>query len=270
MRSIYPSDPIGYQHEGLTQPLFLSVEPTMINHIDAEAKETPKRCPRLCEKSPNEWQPQKYTRPASTSQPPNRKTRRGDPSPTTFHGEEIERNIERNLCTQEIETIEHALTWGAIGLGTTNKFSARKNQDMNFYVSPRVEPEFHTGSYNGDNCGMPDKSTMVMEVYTELLDDAGRRTQYVKYIYANPLRESIIRGENKDYDCLFGPKKKNEENEYGSGDHDFRQPDFDVHESEDANEYVTQHRGKDSLLANLAETEKQSELAARVSIWKQN
>lgn len=38
---------------------------------------------------------------------------------------------------------------------TANKFSARKNQDANFYVSPRVEPEFDPGSYNGD-CDMPD------------------------------------------------------------------------------------------------------------------
>ncbi|KAK4380063.1 hypothetical protein RND71_001925 [Anisodus tanguticus] len=58
------------------------------------------------------------------------------------------------------------------------------------------------------------------------------------------LRESLIRGENKDYDCLFGPKKNNEENEYDSGNHDFGQPDFDVPESEDANEDVTQHREK--------------------------
>ncbi|KAG5632908.1 hypothetical protein H5410_004625 [Solanum commersonii] len=39
--------------------------------------------------------------------------------------------------------------------GTANKFSTRKNQDSNFYVSPRVEPEFDPGSYNGD-CEMPD------------------------------------------------------------------------------------------------------------------
>lgn len=39
--------------------------------------------------------------------------------------------------------------------GTANKFSAQKNHDANFYVSPRVEPEFDPGSYNGD-CDMSD------------------------------------------------------------------------------------------------------------------
>lgn len=53
------------------------------------------------------------------------------------------------------------------------------------------------------------------------------------------LRESLIRGENKDYNCLFGPKVNNEENEYDSGDNDLGQPDFDVPESADVNEDVT-------------------------------
>ncbi|XP_009791888.1 condensin-2 complex subunit H2-like [Nicotiana tabacum] len=111
------------------------------------------------------------------------------------------------------------------------------------------------------------------------------------------LRESLIRGVNEDYDDLFSSKENNEENEYDSGDHDFGQPDYDVPELADANEDVTQHGEKqkdygspfdsgaheypdahanledlcrshlDALLDNLAETEKQSELAARVSTW---
>lgn len=51
-------------------------------------------------------------------------------------------------------------------------------------------------------------------------------------------------GENKDYNCLYGPNENNEENEYGSRDNDFGQPDFDVPESADANENVTQHAEK--------------------------
>lgn len=112
------------------------------------------------------------------------------------------------------------------------------------------------------------------------------------------LRESLLHGVNNDYDDLFSPKEKNEDNDYDSAEHDFGPPDFDMPENADMND-ATPHGEKhdncsplfdseahedpnghenledlcrshlDSLLASLAETEKQTELAARVSTWKQ-
>ncbi|CAN4094949.1 unnamed protein product [Withania somnifera] len=107
------------------------------------------------------------------------------------------------------------------------------------------------------------------------------------------LRESLLRGVNNDYDDLRNPKEKKEDKDYDSADHDFRPHDFDMPENADMNNDTTLHGEKhdnssplfdgeahenledlcrshmDSLLATLAETEKQTELAARVSMWKQ-
>ncbi|XP_049398990.1 condensin-2 complex subunit H2 isoform X1 [Solanum stenotomum] len=113
------------------------------------------------------------------------------------------------------------------------------------------------------------------------------------------LRESLLHGVNNDYDDFYTPNEKNEDNDYDSADHDFGPPDFDMPENADMNNNATPHGEKhdncgplfdseahedlngqenledlcrshlDSLLANLAETEKQTELAARVSTWKQ-
>ncbi|XP_010314712.2 condensin-2 complex subunit H2 isoform X2 [Solanum lycopersicum] len=113
------------------------------------------------------------------------------------------------------------------------------------------------------------------------------------------LRESLLHGVNIDYDDFCTPNEKNEDNDYDSADHDFGPPDFDMPENADMNSHATPHDEKhdncgplfdseahedlngqenledlcrshlDALLANLAETEKQTELAARVSTWKQ-
>lgn len=113
------------------------------------------------------------------------------------------------------------------------------------------------------------------------------------------LRESLLHGVNNDYDDFYTPNEKNKNNDYDSADHDFGPHDFDMPENADMNNDATPHGEKhdnccplfdseahedlndqenledlcrshlDSLLANLAETEKQTELAARVSTWKQ-
>ncbi|KAK4354978.1 hypothetical protein RND71_027172 [Anisodus tanguticus] len=113
------------------------------------------------------------------------------------------------------------------------------------------------------------------------------------------LRESLLHGVDKDYSPLYSPKEKNEDNDYDSADHDFGPPDFDMPENADMNNDATPHGEKhdncsplfdsephedpnghenledlcrshlDSLLATLTETEKQTELAVRVSTWKQ-
>nr|GMD79116.1 condensin-2 complex subunit H2 [Ipomoea batatas] len=112
------------------------------------------------------------------------------------------------------------------------------------------------------------------------------------------LRQSLFHGENNDHDA-FDNHENNEDDDYDNGNHDFEAPDFDMPETAEHNE--DEHLGKekhgndsipfdheghedpythstledlcrshlDSLLANLAETEHQTELAARVSTWKQ-
>ncbi|XP_016470818.2 condensin-2 complex subunit H2-like [Nicotiana tabacum] len=113
------------------------------------------------------------------------------------------------------------------------------------------------------------------------------------------LRESLLHGENNDYDVLNSPTEKNENDYYDSADHDFGPSGFDMPENADMNSDATPFGEKhdkcspffdseahedsnahanledlcrshlDSLLASFAESEKQSELAARVSTWKQ-
>ncbi|CAN4104694.1 unnamed protein product [Withania somnifera] len=113
------------------------------------------------------------------------------------------------------------------------------------------------------------------------------------------LRESLLHGVNNDYDDLCSLKEKNGDNDYDSADHDSGPPDFDMPENADMNNDASPHGEKhdnwsplfdseahedpnghvnledlcrshlDSLIATLAETEKQTELAARVSTWKQ-
>ncbi|KAK4374476.1 hypothetical protein RND71_005153 [Anisodus tanguticus] len=113
------------------------------------------------------------------------------------------------------------------------------------------------------------------------------------------LRESLLHGVDKDYSPLYNPKETNEDDDYDGTDHDFGPPDFDMPENADMNNAATPHGEKhdncsplfdsephedpnghenledlcrshlDSLLATLTETEKQTELAARVSTWKQ-
>ncbi|PHU01743.1 hypothetical protein BC332_31530 [Capsicum chinense] len=113
------------------------------------------------------------------------------------------------------------------------------------------------------------------------------------------LRESLLHGVKNDFDDLCAPKETNEDNDYDSADHDFGPPDFEMPENSDMNIDGNPHGEKhdncsplfdgeahedpnghenledlcrshlDSLLATLAETEKQTELAARVSTWKQ-
>uniref|UniRef100_A0A5B6Z667 Condensin-2 complex subunit H2 n=1 Tax=Davidia involucrata TaxID=16924 RepID=A0A5B6Z667_DAVIN len=114
------------------------------------------------------------------------------------------------------------------------------------------------------------------------------------------LRQSLVHGGHETYDAFVNTGEENEDNRYDSGDHDFGPPDFDMPESMYRNEEVPLHPEKhddvhfdyneayghedlnsqanledlcrshlDALLASIAETEKQTELAARVSTWKQ-
>ncbi|WMV10050.1 hypothetical protein MTR67_003435 [Solanum verrucosum] len=128
--------------------------------------------------------------------------------------------------------------------GTANKFSARKNQDANFYVTKgcemtqKVEPEFDPGSYNGD-CDMPDNyddnhgvnfnrrqgvnsrkcPSLASEfplarlhgtISSDLNDIKEKKYCAMKKqgdseSLFEKLWESRIRGEKKDYNCVFGP-----------------------------------------------------------------
>ncbi|KAL3505699.1 hypothetical protein ACH5RR_031081 [Cinchona calisaya] len=113
------------------------------------------------------------------------------------------------------------------------------------------------------------------------------------------LRQSFfVQGGNKEYNTFSNPKEDNTDNEYDSEDPGNEPPDFNMPENTYMYEDVPQqdkHDGNihldlgegfedpasqasledlcrshlDSLLASLAETEKQTELAARVSTWKQ-
>ncbi|KAL5537813.1 hypothetical protein UlMin_044807 [Ulmus minor] len=114
------------------------------------------------------------------------------------------------------------------------------------------------------------------------------------------LRQSLINGGNETFDAFFNADDGNDENEYHIGTPDLGQPDDDMpdmHMDEDLPFHNEKHdvdgvnfgMGEDfghddpnngsledlcrshldALLASIAETEKQSELAARVSTWKQ-
>lgn len=113
------------------------------------------------------------------------------------------------------------------------------------------------------------------------------------------LRQSFfVRGRNTEYNAVPNPKENNTDDGYDSEDPGNEPPDFDMPEDTYIYEDVPQqdkHDGDihldrdegyenptshasledlcrshlDSLLASLAETEKQTELAARVSTWKQ-
>ncbi|XP_059632760.1 condensin-2 complex subunit H2 isoform X2 [Cornus florida] len=116
------------------------------------------------------------------------------------------------------------------------------------------------------------------------------------------LRQSLVHGGHETFDAFSNSKDDNEDNGYDSGDHDFGPPDFDMPENTYMYEEEYLHPEKhgddavhvdtneayghedpnsqasledlcrshlDALLASIAETEKQTEMAARVSTWKQ-
>ncbi|XP_024027056.1 condensin-2 complex subunit H2 [Morus notabilis] len=114
------------------------------------------------------------------------------------------------------------------------------------------------------------------------------------------LRQQLISDGNQTFDAFLNPEDCNEENENDNGVPDFGQPDDDMPEymDEDVPFHNEQQDGDgpnfggddafghddanshtnledlcrshlDALLASIAETEKQSELAARVTTWKQ-
>ncbi|KAL8486197.1 hypothetical protein ACS0TY_023047 [Phlomoides rotata] len=102
------------------------------------------------------------------------------------------------------------------------------------------------------------------------------------------LRQSLVLGEMKTNDAFSSPENNNEDNGYDSEDPDTGPPDFDMPDNNTCNpEDVPPFQDKcedpdthenlsdlcrshlDSLLATLAENEKQTEMAARVSTWKQ-
>ncbi|GFZ09057.1 hypothetical protein Acr_20g0008650 [Actinidia rufa] len=116
------------------------------------------------------------------------------------------------------------------------------------------------------------------------------------------LRHSLIHGGHETSDAFGDPRHGNEDNEYDTGGPDFGPPDFDIPDTTYEYEEVPLHPEKcddngvgfdtnemygpegpssqasledlcrshlDALLASIAESEKQTELAARVSTWKQ-
>ncbi|XP_052208571.1 condensin-2 complex subunit H2 [Diospyros lotus] len=111
------------------------------------------------------------------------------------------------------------------------------------------------------------------------------------------LRHSLIHGNHKSCDAFFNPKDNNEDNEYDDGGPDFDMPEGkceyeevpsqpEKHDEGDVCFHMNNIYGHDdpssqasledlcrshldALLASIAENEKQTELAARVSTWKQ-
>ncbi|KAG8369897.1 hypothetical protein BUALT_Bualt14G0061200 [Buddleja alternifolia] len=125
-------------------------------------------------------------------------------------------------------------------------------------------------------------------------DESRPRTLYEK------LRESLIAGERKTNNAFYNHDDDAEDNGYDSGDPDTEPPEFHKPENafskEDVPPNLDKHDGGgnhfqdndpcdgsdahanledlcrshlDALLATLAETDKQNELASRVSTWKQ-
>ncbi|PIN12049.1 hypothetical protein CDL12_15338 [Handroanthus impetiginosus] len=101
------------------------------------------------------------------------------------------------------------------------------------------------------------------------------------------LRQSLVMGERNTNDAFDIPENNIEDNGYDSEDPDIGAPDFDMPEDTFNNEDVPPNQEKnedpdahanledlcrshlDALLATLAENEKQTEIATRVSTWKQ-
>ncbi|KAL2341785.1 hypothetical protein Fmac_009725 [Flemingia macrophylla] len=105
------------------------------------------------------------------------------------------------------------------------------------------------------------------------------------------LRQSLINEGNETGGTFFNCRADNDDNEYGSGNHDFDMPDnaymeeemppcskedeldhFNTDEAIDLSQASLEDLCRshlNALLASIAETEKQTEIAARVSTWKQ-
>ncbi|KAL6503370.1 Condensin-2 complex subunit H2 [Orobanche gracilis] len=101
------------------------------------------------------------------------------------------------------------------------------------------------------------------------------------------LRQSLLVDERKTNETFDKPEYNNGDNGYDSGDPDMGPPDFDMPDNSFNNEDLPSSQEKhkdpdahedledlcrshlDSLLATLAENEKQTEMATRVSTWKQ-
>ncbi|KAL6571588.1 Condensin-2 complex subunit H2 [Orobanche hederae] len=128
-------------------------------------------------------------------------------------------------------------------------------------------------------------STELTEIW-EVKFGVAERLEKSQSLYEK-LRQSLLVDERKTNETFDKPENNNDDNGYDSGDPDTGPPDFDMPDNTYNNEDLPSSQEKhkdpdahedledlcrshlDSLLATLAENEKQTEMATRVSTWKQ-
>ncbi|XAR48686.1 hypothetical protein NMG60_11031584 [Bertholletia excelsa] len=144
-------------------------------------------------------------------------------------------------------------------------------------------------------------SPELSEVWEEWTHAAQRQQESGSPPLYEKLRDSLVHGVQETCEVFFDPEDDNEDNGFDNGGLDFGPPDFDIPENAYDYEEVPLHPEKpddgvcfdtsetykqgdpnsqasledlcqshlDALLASIAENEKQTEMAARVSKWKQ-
>ncbi|CAI9779746.1 unnamed protein product [Fraxinus pennsylvanica] len=174
------------------------------------------------------------------------------------------------------------------------KVKANKRQGFGSKKRVSIAEEFPLAKLHGPI------SSELTEIWEAKHGTSERQGKSQSPPFYEKLRESLVLGGAKMNDAFHDFKDNLEDNGYDSGDPDGGPPDFDMPESkysqEDAPSHPENHDGAgnhfdfneayddpganasledlcrshlDSLLASLAETEKQTELATRVSTWKQ-
>lgn len=171
------------------------------------------------------------------------------------------------------------------------KVKAKKRQGLNGPKHNPIMVEFPLARLDGPI------SAELRGIWETKLCESQRRSETQSPPLYEQLRQSLVQGGNEKHNPFGNFADNNKDNEYGSEDSDSEPPDLDmpddvsVHEdlpqnnndgrygfdanevNEDANNHANLEdlcrSHLDSLLASLAETERQTELAARVSTWKQ-
>ncbi|CAI9765850.1 unnamed protein product [Fraxinus pennsylvanica] len=173
------------------------------------------------------------------------------------------------------------------------KVKANKRQGIGSRKHVSITKEFPLAKLNGPI------SSDLTEIWEAKRGNSERQGKSHTPLYEK-LRESLVLGGNKMNDAFHEPEDNIEDQGYDSGDPDSGPPDFDFPENKYSQDDVPSHQENhdgagdpfdfneaydnpgtnasledlcrshlDSLLASLAESEKQTELATRVSTWKQ-
>ncbi|CAA3030186.1 Hypothetical predicted protein [Olea europaea subsp. europaea] len=183
---------------------------------------------------------------------------------------------------------------GSLKVKPYKKVKAHKRQGVGSKKHISISEEFPLAKLHGPI------SSELTEIWEAKHGTSERQEKSQSPPLYEKLRESLVLGGSKTNNAFHDPEDNLEDYGYDSGDPDSGPPDFDLPESkysqEDVPSFQENHDGAgnhldfneayddpganasledlcrshlDSLLASLAESEKQTELATRVSTWKQ-